>query len=461
MTATIALNQDNSDGNFVSDVVARLERLPPSSWQVKARLIIGLATFFDGFDLLSIAYVLPVLAPMWKLTPPLIGLLISAGFLGQMIGSIFFGWFGERYGRMPALVWSITTYAVMSFACAASWNYWSFFVFRTLMGLGLGGEMPVAAAYISEISKAKGRGRSFLSYQFAVPLGLVVCALVAVWIVPHLGWQYMFIVGGVPALMTVFLRRLLPESPRWLASHGRKADAETALSTIERATEASTGRPLPPTRPVPSVATPKASFSDLFGPRYLGRTITLWVMTFATALVNFGTAAWLPSVYRTTFKLGVSTALQYNLITTATGFIACIICVFAIDLLSRRLFFPLFFAGNGLCMLWLWYHGPTTPSFVVTVVSISYFFISFSSFGAWVYTPEVYPTRVRAVGSATASAWGRLASIIGPSLVGFLLARAGLGSVFLMFAIVALAAVPVILLLAVDTREAVLEEISP
>ena len=84
----------------VDNVVARIERLPTSWWHVKTRIIVGVATFFDAFDALAIATVLPVLVPMWKLTPPQIGLLISAGFLGQLIGALFFGWIGERFGRM-------------------------------------------------------------------------------------------------------------------------------------------------------------------------------------------------------------------------------------------------------------------------------------------------------------------------------------------------------------------------
>jgi putative MFS transporter len=378
-----------------------------------------------------------------------------------MIGAILFGWLAERYGRMSALVWSIATYSLMSFACAGTWDYTSLLVARTLMGLGLGGEMPVAAAYISEIAKAKGRGRSFLAYQFAVPIGLSVCGIAAVWVVPYLGWQYMFIIGGIPAFLMLFLRRLLPESPRWLASHGHHAQAEAALALIERETERSTGHSLPAPVAIDVPKPPPASLSDLFGPRYAGRTITIWSATFATALVNFGTAAWLPSVYRTVFKLDVSTALQYNLITTIVGFIGCIICIFTIDLFRRHLFFAFFFAGNALCMFWLWMHGPDTPGFVMVTVSVGYFFISFVSFGAWAYTPELYPTRVRAIGTSAASAAGRLASIIGPAAVGFMLGSAGLGSVFLMFGCVALVAVPILLIFGVDTREAVLEEISP
>src|SRR5262250_2219577 len=118
----------------VDDIVARLERLPTSSWQVKARIIVGVATFFDAFDALAIASVLPVIVPLWKLTPPEIGLMISAGFFGQLIGALLFGFIAERYGRMLAMIWSIALFAVMSLACALAWDYNSLLALRTVQG---------------------------------------------------------------------------------------------------------------------------------------------------------------------------------------------------------------------------------------------------------------------------------------------------------------------------------------
>jgi MFS transporter, putative metabolite:H+ symporter len=168
----------------VDDIVARLERLPTSWWQVKARIIVGVATFFDAFDALAIASVLPVIVPLWKLTPPQIGLMISASFLGQLLGALLFGWIAERYGRMTAMVWSIALFAVMSLACAFAWDYRSLLVLRTIQGIGLGGEVPVAAVFISELAKAQGRGRFVLLYELVFPIGLVAARLAGLWSCP-------------------------------------------------------------------------------------------------------------------------------------------------------------------------------------------------------------------------------------------------------------------------------------
>ena len=200
------------------EIAARVDRLPVSRWHVKARIIIGVATFFDAFDALAIASVLPVLVPMWKLTPPQIGLLISAGFLGQLLGAVFFGWIAERYGRMTGMAWSILIFAIMSLVCAGAWSYDFLLIFRLIQGFGLGGEVPIAATYISELAKPSVRGRFVMLYELIFPVGIVAASVAGVWVVPHLGWQFMFVFGAAPAVLVLFLRRALPESARWLAA---------------------------------------------------------------------------------------------------------------------------------------------------------------------------------------------------------------------------------------------------
>src|SRR5262252_4685232 len=234
----------------VDDIVARLERLPASWWQVKARIIVGTATFFDAFDALAIASVLPVIVPAWKLSPQQIGFLISAGFAGQLLGALLFGWIAERFGRMTAMIWSIALFAAMSLVCAFAWDYGSLVAFRAIQGIGLGGEVPVAAVFISELARAQGRGRFVLLYELVFPVGLVAAAHVGLWVVPRFGWQYRFVVGAVPALLALVLRSLLPESPRWLAVRGRHVEAEAAMARIEAETRKATGKELPQPRPV-------------------------------------------------------------------------------------------------------------------------------------------------------------------------------------------------------------------
>src|SRR6266566_9022801 len=452
----------------VDDIVARLERLPTSWWQVKARIIVGVATFFDAFDALAIASVLPVIVPLWKLTPPQIGLMISAGFLGQLLGALLFGWIAERYGRMTAMVWSIALFAVMSLACAFAWDYDSLLVLRAIQGIGLGGEVPVAAVFISELAKAQGRGRFVLLYELVFPIGLVAASLAGLWVVPHLGWQYMFVIGALPALLALALRSLLPESPRWLAVHGRHAEAEAAMTLIESETQKATGAPLPPVKPVVSTADKPAAWADLFGPLYLRRTLVVWVIWFAAYFVNYGLTIWLPTLYRTVFKLPLDVSLRYGLITQAVGLLGTLICALAIDHVGRRPWFAVSFVAAALALGALAFFPAPSAEHVLAFMTIAYFFIGTINIGVYLYTPELYPTRVRALGVGTATAWLRFASMIGPAIVGMIVGARltpaqvpDVPTVFLAFGAVAAVAAVVTALFAVETKGRVLEEASP
>jgi MFS transporter, putative metabolite:H+ symporter len=441
-------------------IIARVERLPVSWWHVKTRIIIGVATFFDAFDALAIASVLPAIVPMWKLTPPQIGILISAGFLGQLLGALFFGWVAEKYGRMTGMIWSIATFAVMSLVCAFAWNYESLLVFRLIQGFGLGGEVPIAAVYISELAKTHVRGRFVMLYELIFPVGIVAASLVGLWVVPTLGWQYMFVIGAIPAVLVLVLRRLLPESPRWLANAGRLQEADAAVTHIERETEKAIGAPLPPPQPVVRVEGKRATLSDLFGPLYLRRTLVVWLIWFTAYLVNYGLSIWMPTVYRTVFKLPLDVALRYGLITTAIGLVGATIAALIIDHVGRKALFATCFAGGAAALIVLSQIAEPTPEQVLLYISIAYFFVNAINLGVYLYTPELYPTRARALAVGTASAWLRLASMIGPTIVGMMLAS-GLGSVFVSFGIVAAVAAVVTALFAVETKGRVLEEVSP
>jgi putative MFS transporter len=444
----------------VDGIVARIERLPTSWWQIKTRIIVGTATFFDAFDALAIASVLPVIAPLWKLAPQQIGWLISAGFLGQLLGALVFGWVAERQGRITAMVWSIALFSVMSLVCALAWDYNSLLAFRTMQGIGLGGEVPVAAVFISELARAQGRGRFVLLYELVFPVGLVAASLAGLWVVPHLGWQYMFAIGALPGFLALVLRRLLPESPRWLAVRGRLAQAETAMAQIESETRKATGEPLPAPKPVVSTLDKPASLTDLFGPFYLRRTLVVWVIWFCAYFVNYGLSIWLPTVYRTVFKLPLDQSLRYGLITQAVGLIGTLICALAIDHVGRRPWFALSFVGAAAALATLASTPTPTAEQVLTYMTIAYFFVSSINIGVYLYTPELYPTRVRALGVGTATAWLRLASIIGPTVVGMMIGS-GLGAVFVTFAAVAGIAAVITGLFAVETKGRVLEEASP
>lgn len=442
----------------VADVVARIERLPPSRWHLKIRSIIGVAWFFDAFDALAIAYVLPALIGMWKMTPLEIGSLIAVGFAGQAVGSLFFGWLAEKIGRVPCALITLAIFAVFSLACAFAWSLQSLMWLRFIQGIGLGGEVPVMAAYMNEIANSERRGRFTLMTQLPFPVGLFVVALVGVWAVPTLGWQSMFIIGAVPAILALPMRIVMPESPRWLASQGRSKEAKEILGKIESEIEAE-GKILAPPQPL-RVSAKRHSLRDIFTGVYFGRTIVIWIMWFTCYIVVYGLAGWLPSIYRSVYKLSVPQALQYGLVSSAVALIACLAAALMIDKIGRKALISACLILGSIPLLILYRATDFSPSEVLVLVSIGFAAINMVALSLGLYTAENYPTELRAMGSGLGSMWVRIASICGPYIVGFVLPHAGIGPVFVLFGIFSLIGGVVCLLFAFETRGLLLEEIS-
>lgn len=444
-------------------ISARVERLPISSWYRRIMLIVGMAGFFDAFDALTIAFVLPVLIGMWHITPGQIGALISIGYVGQLIGAIGFSWVAEKYGRQRVLRWTIAIIGLLSIACAFAWSYDSLFWFRFVQGLGLGAEVPIAATYMNELTKAEYRGRLVVLFQSVFAFGVMMTALVSIWVVPHLGWQSMFIIGAVPAILALWLRRLIPESPRWLASQGRLDEANSVLNNIEESVSKDGALP-ELAASFPKINHAKAHWNDLFKGLYLRRTLTAWAMAFATSIVGYGLLAWLPTIYRTVFHLPIGQTLQYSFVSYFLGLLGALSGALLIDRFGRRPCYTISFVGAAAPLLWLAWIAQGVPvppvEAVVTLTSISMFFISILLASIYVYLPEIYPTRMRALGSGTASSWLRIGSIVGPVIVGAILGQAGFGGVFLFFGITGVVGALVVVLFAIETNGKVLEEIA-
>lgn len=444
------------------NIVARLERLPPSPWHVRMRAIVGSATFFDAFDALTIAFVAPALIGEWRLKPTEVGLLISAGFIGQAVGGVVFGWAAERYGRVRVLIWTVVLISLTSLGCAAAWSFGSLLVLRVLAGLGLGGELPIGIAYINEFANAERRGWFVLIYQSIYALGIVVVSSVAVWIVPHLGWQWMFIIGAIPALIVIPLRRSLPESPRWLASRGRIDKANAVVSRIEKEISKDGQVPMPQPRTVPAVSTVRGSWRDLFGGPYLRRSLMVWSVSFLANFVGFGVTLWLPSIYKTVFKLPNQEALLLSVLSNIMILLAVFSCSLVIDRAGRRPWFSFTFVMTALPLFAIYALGEhvTVVEMLLLSTVASYFFPQLQ-LGMTLYPAELYPTRIRALGAGITGIWTRLGTIIGPIIIGYVLQNAGLGADFLMLAALALLGALIMVLFGVETRKRLLEEVSP
>ena len=438
-----------------------MEQVPFSRWHANARLVMGSATFFDAFNALSLAFALPTLIRLWHISPKQSGLLISASYVGQLAGALVFSALAEKIGRIRGTTAAIAIMSIMSFGCALAGNFPALFACRFVQGIGVGGEMPVAATYINELSRAHGRGRFFLLYEMIFPLGLMATGQIGAWLVPAYGWNSIFLLGGIPGLLITFLVARLPESPRWLISKGRLQEAEAIVEKIEASTDPqSSDRGNFAPRASTASLTQRGRWSELLSNVYRGRTLIVWTLWASAFFVANGLNNWMPSLYNTVYHLSLRQSLRAASMTNVAQVAVLLVCAFSIDRIGRRNWtVAAFLLGGGMLAL-LGIIGAQKVLSVMILATLGYGLIGSINAVLYLYTPEIYPTRMRAIGTGLATSWLRIASAVGPALVGFMVDAKGIHSVFLMFAgmsvVGAFAATRM-----VETSDRRLEEIAP
>jgi putative MFS transporter len=458
-----SLSPSSSAESRAAALVARLERIPFSRWHLRVRVIVGSATFFDAFDALSLAFVLPVLVREWHLTTAQIGWLIAGGYLGQFVGALVFGSLAERHGRVRSIAGATALMSIMSLACMWSTGFWSLLALRVVQGIGVGGEMPVAAVYINELSKARGRGRFFLLYEMIFPIGLMATGQIGALLVPTLGWPVMFLIGGVPGLVIALLLVRLRESPRWLIGKGRLDEAERVIAEIEATTPVDRETPAPVPKPMAAGAAPVAGrggWLELLSPFYRRRTLVVWVLWASAYLVTNGLNNWMPTLYNRVYGLSLPQALRAATMTNVAQVVILLGCAFVVDRVGRRRWTMASFAIGAVLLAWLGFFASHAVGAVIALVTLGYGVVGSVNAVLYLYTPEIYPTRMRAIGTGAATCWLRLASAAGPLLVGHMVESRGPAGVFLMFAAAAAIGMFAATLM-LETRNRRLEEIAP
>lgn len=430
-------------------LTARFEAIPFTSWHRRARIVMGSATFLDAFDALSLAFVLPILIKLWALTPAEIGWMIAASYIGQLVGALLFSRLAETFGRVHMAASATALMSVMSLACILVGDFRMLFICRLIQGIGVGGEMPVAATYISELLRAKGRGRNFMLYELIFPIGLMVTGQVGTLIVPVFGWKSLFLLGGIPGLLIAYLLYRLPESPRWLIGQGRLDEAEKVIRQAEEsarrkdpgysfddrayneATLALGGQSQA------AAPRPRSRWRELLSPTFRVRTIVAWILWASSFFVANSLNNWMPTLYHTVYSLELGSALRAASMTNVAQVVILLACAFCIDRIGRRAWAVVSFLVGAVLLAALAAGGANSLWSLILLATLAYGVVGSVNAVLYLYTPEIYPTRMRAVGTGLATSWLRIASAVGPMTVGYMVGAQGINSVFIMFGIVA------------------------
>lgn len=437
-------------------VLERLEALPLGRFHYKLLLVTGLGWLFDSMDTGLIAFILPVLAKEWGLAPGQMGLIGSIGLIGMALGAVVSGTIADRIGRKKVFTITVLLYSIASAFCALSWNYQSLLVFRFLVGFGLGGELPVAATLVSEYAPSRVRGRFIVLLESFWGLGWIAAACIAYFFIPLYGWRMAFLIGALPALYVCLIRMHIPESVRYLLAHGRVGEARKIVVSLERQLHVPVAPFVSEKETVPVVA--KASFRELWRKPFASRTIMLWLVWFGINFSYYGIFMWLPSLV---FQQGftVVKTFEYVLIMTLAQLPGYYCAAWLVDKIGRKYTLSAFLLFSGVAS-YFFGHASTAAALMMWGSVMSFF-----NLGAWgvlyTYTPEQYPTAIRALGSGWAAGFGRFGGMAAPMMVGALLARSfGFASVFYMFALVFAAVAVIVMSLGVESKQKDLESIS-
>ncbi|SCC72581.1 niacin transporter NiaP [Acinetobacter albensis] len=436
------------------DLVSRVQRLPIGKFHYTLLWVIGLGWMFDAMDTGLIAFILTSMAEEWNMSASEKGWVVSIGFVGMAIGAVFSGGLADRIGRRTVFAMTLVIYSIATALCAFAPNLTWLLIFRFIVGLGLGGQLPVAVTLVSEYIPAHVRGRFIVLLESFWGLGWLVAALVSYFVIPSYGWHIAFLIGGLPALYVFMILKKVPESVPYLINRGRVEEAHALVQKLERQCGVEV---IDYIEVKPVAEKQNISFRQLWSGPFARRTLMLWLIWFGIVYSYYGIFTWLPSLL---VKQGYSIvqSFEYVLIMILAQLPGYVAAAWLVEKWGRK---PTLASFIGMCAIAAYFFGQANT---VNMIMFWGCLLSFFNLGAWgvlyTYTPEQYPTNIRAFGSGWASAVGRMGGIVAPIVVTHLMIMDnGFSQVFMMFTAVLLGVALVILILGEETKGKTLESI--
>lgn len=432
----IASGSDGPD-----EISRRLESLPASSYLWRLVILLSLGGWFEVYDLFFTGYIAPGLNRSGLLTTTTqaffgfsgIGAFVAATFAGLFVGTFFLGFLADRFGRRSIFTWALLGYTAASVAMACQRTSEGVLLWRFIAGIGIGVEIVTIDAYITELVPSWMRGRAFAVNQAVMFTAVPVVAALAWWLVPLTpydidGWRWVVLIGAAGSMAIWILRRYVPESPLWLARHGRLEEANNIL----RALEASSGKVA--ARPQSSaVATPtrapaaKAGYADLFRPPYLSLVVLFMVFNFCQAFGVYGFANWVPALL-VEKGITVTKSLQYSFIIAFAYPIAPLLAASFADTFERKWIICGAAAAIGAFgMAFSQFREPALLILCGVLITASNMTLSYAYHA---YQTEVFPTQIRARAAGLVYSMSRVSATFSGFVVAFTLREAGTVGVF-------------------------------
>ncbi len=463
-----------------TDVPARLDRLPWSRFHRLVVVALGITWILDGLEVTLAGSVAAALqtSPRLQLTAEQVGLTGSAYLAGAVLGSLFFGHLTDRLGRKKLFNVTLGVYLVATAATAFSWDFYSFLFFRFLTGAGIGGEYSAINSAIQELIPARLRGRIDLAINGSFWIGAAGGALLSVWLLdpnvldPDMGWRVAFGSGAVLGLMILFLRRYLPESPRWLMIHGKPREAEGVVEEIEARVEADTGKKLAPVTQWLTLGDPHkttmVSVARTLLKHYRSRT-TLGLVLMASQAFVYNAIFFTYALILTRFYNVPADKVGLYILPFAIGnFLGPLLLGPLFDTLGRRQMITATYAISGVLLAvtgWMFHAGHLDATTQTAMWSVVFFFASAAASAAYLTVGECFPLEIRALTIALFYAFGTLfGGVGGPWLFGVLIAGGSSGEImwgYMLGAALMIAAALVTLKLGVAAECKSLEEVAP
>jgi putative MFS transporter len=459
-------------GDGLPEIGARLDRLSSSKVVWKLMVLLAFGGLFDAYMISTGGNIAPGLYKAHLLTAKSnsffdlhsYATFNAATFAGLLVAALGCGFIADRFGRRTIFTVGLLWFSLCALAMAFQTSGSGLIFWRFMLAIGTGLEVITIDAYLSELVPKRTRGRAFAVSNSIHSCGQPLAALAAFSMVPyHLlgvdGWRWVVVLGSAGAVAVWPLRRLIPESPRWLAAHGDLAGADRIVTDLEARVEREVGHPLPPPEPV--MHRPPHTigrYAQIFSPEYLPRTMMLSLFHLLQAFALYGYISWMPT-FLVTQGISVTRSLGYTLGMALVAPFGGLVCMSFADKFERK--WQIVGAALAIASVGIVFANSRNPWIIVPAGGFELLSAAVLSFNFHAYQSELFPTRIRVLAIGFVYSWSRWSAFFASLVVGWVLGKYGAPTVFVMFTLSMLLVALAIGTLGPLTRQRSLEKLSP